>query len=104
MENDEELKKWQSEVYKMMESSKEIDSLRQTIRKIINESNWREEVKKMSSNVMDQGSIEDMTPESITDSIINDAMNALPKNLQETIEKQIKGFLVNKKVQVPNKK
>lgn len=104
MENDEELKKWQSEVYKMMESSKEIDSLRQTIRKIINESNWREEVKKMSSNVMDQGSIEDMTPESITDSIINDAMNALPKNLQETIEKQIKEFLVNKKVQVPNKK
>ena len=104
MENDEELKKWQSEVYKMMESSKEIDSLRQTIRKISNESNGREEVKKMSSNVMDQGSIEDMTPESITDSIINDAMNALPKNLQETIEKQIKEFLVNKKVQVPNKK
>lgn len=104
MESDEELRKWQSEVYKMLESTKEIDALRQTIRKIINESNWREEVKRMSNSVMDQGAIEEMTPENITDAIIGEAMAALPKNLNETIEKQIRDFLVNKKVQEPTKK
>lgn len=94
----EEIRDYQTKVLHYLEKEKEVEKIKDSISRRVEESNWRDVIKKMSGNKMDEDSIEELNPESVTNMILDQAMEALPSELQSIVEKKITDILKNKKV------
>jgi hypothetical protein len=87
-----------AKVMSILEAEGEVDKIQNLLSRLVADSNWRDDVKRMSSKKMDGDAIEDVTPESVTEMVMADAIEALPNSLQEAVTKYITEFLKKKKV------
>ena len=94
----EEVAEYTAKVLHVLEQDGEVERIQNLIARLIGESNWRDSVKRMSNKIMDQESIEDLTPESVTDMMMADAIGAVPADVTEAVDKHIREFLTRKKV------
>ena len=101
-----EIAEYRAKVLKVIESEGEVDKIQHLISNLVGESSWRDAVKKMCNKKMDQESIEELTPELVTQMIIQDAINAIPKTITSAVDKHIRDVLTKKKVPVeqPNQR
>lgn len=95
---EEEINKYKENVLKVLETDGEGDKIRNIITKKIYESNWTTDIKRMSSKRIDQESIEELTPESVTQLILEEAIDAFPENLVNLIISDITEFLTKKMI------
>ena len=94
----EEMRDYQTKVLHYLEKEKEVEKIKDLISRKVEESNWRDVIRKMSNKKMDEESIEELNPESVTNMILDQAMESLPNDLQSCIEKNITDFLTRKKI------
>jgi hypothetical protein len=85
-------------VMRVLESEGEVEKIQSLIGKLVFESNWRDEVRKLASRRMDQENIEDLTPEAVTEMIMAEAIDLLPPSVQSQVCRHIREFLTKKKV------
>ena len=93
-----EILDYSAKVLHVLEQDGEIERIQNLIARLIGESSWRDSVKRMSNKIMDQESIEDLTPESVTEMIMADAIAAVPPDVTAAVDKHIREFLTRKKV------
>jgi hypothetical protein len=85
-------------VMKMLEADGEIEKIQSLIGRLVSDSNWRDEVRKLGARRMDTDQIEELTPESVTEMIMGDAIEALPNSVEAAVVRYIRDFLTKKKV------
>jgi hypothetical protein len=85
-------------VMKILEADGEIEKIQSLISRLVCDSNWRDEVRKLGSKRMDTDQIEELTPESVTEMIMNEAMEVLPSSVEGAVVRHIREFLTKKKV------
>ncbi|KAK8834888.1 hypothetical protein M9Y10_043126 [Tritrichomonas musculus] len=94
----EEIHEYQNKVLHYLEKNNEVDKIRDFISRKVEESNWRDVIRKMSGKKMDDESIEELNPDSVTNMILDQAMEALPAELQSFVEQKITDSLTSKKI------
>ena len=99
---EEQIAFYRDKILRTLEQDGDVDKIRNLIREQVQKSNWREEVKQISSKLMTPDQIEELTAESIFEQIREKVLNSLPKNLHNNVTKQIKETLNKKQVPVEN--
>ena len=99
---EEQIAFYRDKILRTLEQDGDVDKIRSLIREQVQKSNWREEIKQMSSKMMTPDQIEELTPESISEQIREKALNSLPKNLHSNVSKHIKETLSKKQIPVEN--
>lgn len=103
----EEIQDYQNKVLHFLEKEKEDTKIKDMISRKVEESSWRDLIKKMSNKKMDEESIEELNPDTVTNMILDQAMEALPSDLQSFVEQYITEYLKKKKIptdSLPNPK
>jgi hypothetical protein len=85
-------------VMRLLESEGEVEKIQSLIGKLVFESNWRDEVRKLAARRMDQENIEDLTAEAVTEMVMAEAIELLPASVQSQVARHIREFLTKKKV------
>jgi proline dehydrogenase len=85
-------------VMRLLEADGEIEKIQTLIGRLVNGSNWRDEVRRIAGKQMETDQIEDLTPESLTEAVMKQAIDALPDTVEAAVRRHIRDFLTKKKV------
>jgi N-methylhydantoinase B/oxoprolinase/acetone carboxylase alpha subunit len=85
-------------VMRLLEADGETEKIQTLIGRLVNESSWRDEVRRIAGRQMDTDQVEELTAESVTEAVMRQAIDALPEAVEATVRRHIRDFLTKKKV------
>lgn len=94
----EEINQYQTKVMQFLEKEKEVDNIKNLITRKVDETNWVKQVRDLGTQRINDETIEELTPETLTAMILDQAIDVLPSDLQSMVEKYIVEFLTKKKI------
>ena len=97
--HDERVAECQKSILALLESENEVEKIKNMIRNNISGSNWNQAVWQICSKRIDEENINDLTPESLANLIADEAFEAIPTSIHESLEKYIVEILTKKQVQ-----
>ena len=99
-EQREEIATYTAKVLQVLEAEGQIEKLRQLVRQLVGQSDWKEQVRRRARRKIDSESPEKLESETVTEMIREDALNAIPNGVITEVTKHIAEVLKKKMVPI----